>query len=83
MEQIFVLRNIIEHSVEWNASLYICFIDYEKAFDSAHRETLWRIMRSYGIPPKIIRMVQVMYRGSQCAVVDGRGKTDRFDIKSL
>ena len=36
IEQIFVLRNIIEQSVEWNASLYICFIDYEKAFDSAH-----------------------------------------------
>ena len=27
------------------------------------------------------RMVQSMYRGSQCAVVDGGGKTDWFDIK--
>ena len=27
IEQIFVLRNIVEQSVEWNASLYICFID--------------------------------------------------------
>ena len=36
IEQIFVLRNIIEQSVERNASLYICFNDYEKAFDSVH-----------------------------------------------
>ena len=80
--QIFVLRNIIEQSVEGNASLYICFIDYEKAFDSVHRETLWRIMGLYGIPPKLVRMVQAMYKGSKCAVIDGGGKTDWFDIKS-
>ena len=37
------VENIIEQSFEWSASLYICFTDYEKAFDSVHRETLWRI----------------------------------------
>ena len=52
IEQIFVLRNIIEQSVERNASHYICFIDYEKAFNSVHRETLWRIMGVYAMPPK-------------------------------
>ena len=64
-EQIFVLRNINEQSVEWNARLCICFIDYKKVFDSVHRKTLWRIMRSYGIPPKIIRMVQAAVDGSE------------------
>ena len=31
-EHIFVLRNVIEQSLEWNASLHTCFVDYEKAF---------------------------------------------------
>jgi len=26
--------------VEWNSSRYLCFVDYEKAFDSIHRSTL-------------------------------------------
>ena len=82
IEQIFVLQNIIEQSVAWNASLYICFFDYEKPSDSIHRETLWRIMGSYGIPPKLVRMVQAMYKGSKCAVMDWGGKTGWFDIKS-
>ena len=82
IEQNFVLRNIIEQTVKWNAILYICFIDYEKAFDSVHRETLWRIMGSYSILPKLVRIVQAMYKGSKCAVIDGRGKTDWFDVKS-
>ena len=71
IEQIFVLQNIIEQSVEWNASLYFCFIDYEKAFDSVHRETLWRIMSTYRIPSKLVRMIHAMYKGSKCAVIDG------------
>lgn len=71
IEQIFVLRNIVEQAVEWNSSLYVCFVDYEKAFDSVHRKTLWKIMESYGIPSKLVRMVNTMYDGSQCAVVEG------------
>ena len=34
-EQIFILRNIIEQCIEWNANLYGCFLVFEKAFDSA------------------------------------------------
>ena len=49
-EQIFILRNILAQENEWRAGLYIQFVDFEKAFDSVHRESLWSIMRSYGIP---------------------------------
>ena len=39
-EQLFILRNIIEQCTEWNATLFINFVDFEKAFDSIHRESL-------------------------------------------
>ena len=45
-EQISILRNIIEQANEWQARLYINFIDFEKAFDSIHRESLWLIMHT-------------------------------------
>ena len=31
---------IVEQALEWNSSLYINFVDCEKAFDSVDRETL-------------------------------------------
>ena len=40
-EQAFTLQNIIEQSLEWNES----FIDYEKAFNSIHQDTPWKIMK--------------------------------------
>jgi len=33
INQINSLCLIIEQSVEWNTSLYICFIDFKRAFD--------------------------------------------------
>ena len=47
-EQIFVLRNIMEQTNEWQASLYLNFVDFEKAFDSIHRESLWIILKECG-----------------------------------
>ena len=40
LEQIFMLRNIIEQVHEWKTTLYLNFIHYEKAFDSIHQENL-------------------------------------------
>ena len=41
--QIATLRIIVEQSSEWNTPTYVNFIDYEKAFDSVDRETLWKL----------------------------------------
>ena len=31
IEQIFILRNVIEQLIEWNANVFVCFVDFEKA----------------------------------------------------
>ena len=82
VEQIFILRNIVEQVVEWQATLYITFVDFEKAFDSVHRESLWKILTSYGIPHKIIKMVQILYKDSECAVLEEGEESDWFKVKT-
>src|SRR5215469_2639429 len=37
---IFVLRNLAEKTLEVNQDLYLCFVDYEKAFDKVKHEDL-------------------------------------------
>jgi len=81
-EQIFILRNIIEQSIEWQSTLCVNFIEYEKALDSVHTDRLWLIMRSYGIPSKIINMVKAVYNDFECAVVDGEDTMEWFKIKT-
>ena len=37
VDQIFVLRSLIEQSVEWRSQTIVNFIGFKKAFDSLHR----------------------------------------------
>ena len=79
-EQIFILRNILEQVNEWQATLYINFVDFEKAFDSVHRNGLWTKMSQYGIPQKIINIVKAMYDGFECAIVEEEATSEWFKL---
>ena len=68
-DQIATLRIIVEQSIEWQSSLYINFIDFEKAFDSISREVLWRLLRHYGMPVEIVNIVRAIYEGFSAQVV--------------
>jgi hypothetical protein len=62
-DQIATLRIILEQSLEWNSSLYINFLDYEKAFDSVYRGSLWKLLRHYGVPEKLASIIRNSYEG--------------------
>jgi len=64
--QIATLRIIVEQSIKWSSPLYLLFMDFEKAFDSLDRKTMWRLLCHYGIPDKIINMLKVQYQGFTC-----------------
>ena len=81
-DQIATLRIILEQSLEWNSPLYINFMDYIKAFDSVHRQSLWKLMRHYGIPEKITNIVRNSYEGMSCRVVHGKDLTASFQVRT-
>ncbi|VDO59196.1 unnamed protein product [Schistosoma margrebowiei] len=60
-DQIATLWIIVEQSIEWNSSLYINCIDFEKAFDSVNRKILWKVFRHYGVPVKIVNIIRNFY----------------------
>ena len=81
-DQIATLRIILEQSMEWNSPLLVNFVDFEKAFDSVDRETLWKLMRHYGIPEKIVTLTRKMYEGSSCRVIHNGEMTVPFEVKT-
>ena len=80
-EQIFDLRNIIEQCYEFQQQLEINFIDFKKAFDSVHRDSLWKIAELYGIPAKYINIIKNIYHNFSCYVKTQEGCTDYFGIE--
>ena len=80
VDQIATLRIIIEQTIEWQSSLYLNFVDFQKAFDSIDHQVLWNILGHYGIPPKIIAMIKLLYNGFSCQVVHSGALTDPFPV---
>ena len=72
------LRIIVEQSLEWNSPLYISFIDYE-VFDSVDRETMWKLLRHYGVPKKIISLT---YQDMNCKIAHAGQLSKSFKVKT-
>ena len=82
-DQIATLRIIVEQSIEWNSSMYVNFVGYEKAFDSLDRESLWELMRHYAIPGKCFTMtcnVINTYEGMTCKVTHAGNISAGFEV---
>ncbi|XP_052231488.1 uncharacterized protein LOC127844930 [Dreissena polymorpha] len=82
IEHIFVPRQILEQSHEWNGSLYVVFVDFEKAFDSLHRDSLWKILGHYGIPQKLVNVIRSLYKNFECRVVHNNQLTEPFKVET-
>ena len=82
IDQIATLRIIVEQSMEFGSSLYINFVDYEKAFDSLDRDTLWKLLRHYSIPEKTITLIRNTYGEMTCKVTHAGRLTDSFQLKT-
>ena len=81
-DQIATLRIIVEQSMEWDSSLYINFVDYEKAFDSLDRDTLWKLLQHYGIPNELISFIRNSYEDTACSVIHAGQLTDSFMVNT-
>ena len=56
-DHILNLRLIIQKCREFNQSLFTCFVDYTKAFDSVEHQQLWNGMREMGFPKRIVSLI--------------------------
>ncbi|BHF71520.1 hypothetical protein SprV_0401457800 [Sparganum proliferum] len=81
-DQIFTLRRILEFRHSYQQPTAVCFVDFAAAFDSVHRESLWRIMALDGVPAKIIAMIKAYYRSTTARVLVCNNLSQPFGIRS-
>jgi hypothetical protein len=73
VDMLLVCKLIQQYCKEKKVPLYLGFIDIAKAYDSIHRPTLWKVLHSIGIPPKMLAILQQLYEQVQCRVrLDGK-----------
>ena len=70
---------IIKKAREFQKNIYLCFIDYAKAFDCADHNKLWKILKEMGIPDHLTCLLRNLYAGQEATVRTGH-RTDWFQI---
>jgi hypothetical protein len=60
---LFVLNHLQSmHCIEKSSPpLYVCFVDFVKAFDKVHREILWQRLASLGLTGPLLTAIKAMY----------------------
>ena len=71
---------MMEKAREHQRDLYMCFIDYKKAFDCVDHERLWVILRDMGLPVHLIVLLRRLYTKQEATVRTEFGETDNIDI---
>ena len=79
-DQIANICWIIKKGRVFQKNIYICFIDYAKAFDFVDHSKLWKILQEMGIPDHLTCLLRNPYAGQEATVRTRCGTTDRFQI---
>ena len=79
-DQIANIHWTIEKARELQKNIYICFIDFIKAFDCVDHNKLWTVLKKMGIPDHLTCLLRNLYAGQEATVRTGHGPTDWFQI---
>ena len=76
--QVANIRWIIAKAREFQKNIYVCFLDYAKAFDCVDHKKLWEILKEMGIPGHMTGLLRNLYAGQEATVRTRHGKTELF-----
>ena len=72
-DQIANIRWIMEKAREFQKNIYVCFLDYAKAFDCVDHNRLWEILKEMGMPDHLTFLLRNLYAGQEATVRTGHG----------
>jgi len=68
-DQIANIPWIIKKAREFQKSIYLCFIEYAKAFYCVDHNKLWKILQVMGIPDHLTCLLRNLYAGQEATVI--------------
>lgn len=81
-EAIFCLDTFVQNCHDQHQNVYMCFIDYEKAFDSIKHKQLMKRLLNAGADEKDLRIISNLYWDqSACVKLKNNQTTKDFEIR--
>ena len=67
---------VCERSLEFGNNVYICFVDFEKAFDRVNWEKMMKVLQSIGVDWRDRRLISELYMNQEAVVRIAGGESD-------
>ena len=80
-EGIFNLRTIYERYLDNDKDVYVCFIDYEKAFDRVNHEKMIECLKQIDIDGKDLRLIRNIYWNQKAYIRTEQGLSPEVFIR--
>ena len=81
-DHLYALRQVLEKFMAFQLDVNFCFIDFRAAFDSVDPEMMYKIMKHYGLPQKVVNVIRNSYEGFKCCVKAEGEKGQMFELKT-
>lgn len=65
LENVFVMKEIIDRNKKLGKELYLVFLDLEKAYDRIDRKKLLTLLTHRGVDRKIVQVVRKLYEDNK------------------
>jgi|UniRef100_A0A2S2QQY3 hypothetical protein len=81
--QIFIVRQLLQKTWEFNKEMRILFIDFQKAYDSLHRKSLISTLVEFHFPHKLINMIKSSIMETHVKVRIGNIKSEQVQVFNI
>jgi hypothetical protein len=82
IEQLSVISQPIEKKYEYRQNIWQLFVDFKKAYDSVHRESLYNIMKEFGIPNKLVALTKMCMEDTLYRVRAEQTMSEAFEVST-
>ena len=77
-DAIALYRLLIQRALTVNRNLYVCYVDYEKAFDRVEHQQLPEVLEKYGLDREDVRLIQALYWEQRANVRIGKFSSETY-----
>ena len=80
VDQIWVVRQVVERATEYRTPVFMCFVDLTKAYDLANCQAMAAILREYGVPRQLVAIIEELHSETWCQVRSAGDTSERFEV---
>ena len=80
VDSLFAARMVGSLCREKGVDCFHAFVDLTKAYDKVPREILWLVLKTLGVPERLIALIKAIHVGSMASVKDGKALSEAFEL---